>query len=113
MRHIVSSTSDLRDKGGKDAKTATARWLLLWIALAVLRHAALKHPVSPNLYDTLQAVLDGGETSAPNFGGEKDGFNLPTEDGHTPQARHYPGYPDCEYVLLKKLGWWDERDGRR
>ena len=43
--------------------------------------AAIKHPGSPNLYDTTRHVMDGGNTFRANFGVEKDGVNLLAEDG--------------------------------
>jgi formate dehydrogenase major subunit len=41
----------------------------------------LKHPGSPNLYDTTKHVMDGGGCFRANFGVEKDGVNLLAEDG--------------------------------
>jgi len=70
---------------------------------------ALKHPGSPNLYDTSKHVMDGGGNFRANFGVEKDGVNLLAEDGsHSKGADLTTGYPEFDHVLLKKLGWWDE-----
>ena len=69
----------------------------------------LKHPGSPNLYDTSKHVMDGGGNFRANFGVERDGKNLLAEDGsHSLGADITTGYPELDHVLLKKLGWWDE-----
>ncbi|MEJ1167651.1 formate dehydrogenase subunit alpha [Variovorax sp. CCNWLW235] len=69
----------------------------------------LKHPGSPNLYDTSKHVMDGGGNFRANFGVERDGQNLLAEDGsHSVGADITTGYPELDHVLLKKLGWWDE-----
>jgi len=70
---------------------------------------ALKHPGSPNLYDTSKHVMDGGGNFRANFGVERDGQNLLAEDGsHSVGADITTGYPELDHLLLKKLGWWDE-----
>ncbi|WGT66389.1 formate dehydrogenase subunit alpha [Variovorax paradoxus] len=69
----------------------------------------LKHPGSPNLYDTSKHVMEGGGNFRANFGVERDGKNLLAEDGsHSVGADITTGYPELDHVLLKKLGWWDE-----
>ncbi len=69
----------------------------------------LKHPGSPNLYDTSRHVMDGGGNFRANFGISKDGVNLLAEDGsHSKGADITTGYPEFDHVLLKKLGWWSE-----
>jgi len=69
----------------------------------------LKHPGSPNLYDTSKHVMDGGGNFRANFGVERDGKTLLAEDGsHSVGADITTGYPELDHVLLKKLGWWDE-----
>jgi formate dehydrogenase major subunit len=69
----------------------------------------LKHPGSPNLYDTSKHVMDGGGNFRANFGVERDGQNLLAEDGsHSLGADITTGYPELDHLLLKKLGWWDE-----
>lgn len=69
----------------------------------------LKHPGSPNLYDTSLHVMEGGGNFRANFGVEKDGVNLLAEDGsHSLGAELTTGYPEFDHVLLKKLGWWDD-----
>lgn len=69
----------------------------------------LKHPGSPNLYDTSKHVMEGGGNFRANFGVERDGKNLLAEDGsHSAGADITTGYPELDHVLLKKLGWWDE-----
>ncbi|MEN9844052.1 MAG: Formate dehydrogenase [Pseudomonadota bacterium] len=69
----------------------------------------LKHPGSPNLYDTSKHVMDGGGNFRANFGVERDGVSLLAEDGsHSLGADITTGYPELDHILLKKLGWWDE-----
>ncbi len=72
-------------------------------------NAALKHPGSPNLYQTTRHVMDGGGNFRANFGVDKDGVNLLAEDGsHSLGADITTGYPEFDHVLMKKLGWWSE-----
>jgi formate dehydrogenase major subunit len=69
----------------------------------------LKHPGSPNLYDTSKHVMEGGGNFRANFGVERDGTSLLAEDGsHSVGADITTGYPEFDHVLMKKLGWWAE-----
>ena len=69
----------------------------------------LKHPGSPNLYDTSKHVMEGGGNFRANFGVEKDGVNLLAEDGSCSKgAEITTGYPEFDHILLKKLGWWND-----
>ncbi|MEB0141031.1 MULTISPECIES: formate dehydrogenase subunit alpha [unclassified Undibacterium] len=69
----------------------------------------LKHPGSPNLYDTSKHVMDGGGNFRANFGVEREGVSLLAEDGsHSLGSDITTGYPEFDHVLLKKLGWWDD-----
>ena len=69
----------------------------------------LKHPGSPNLYDTSKHVMEGGGNFRANFGVERDGVSLLAEDGsYSKGADITTGYPEFDHILLKKLGWWDE-----
>ena len=69
----------------------------------------MKHPGSPNLYDTSKHVMDGGGNFRANFGVEREGVSLLAEDGsHSKGADIATGYPELDHVLLKKLGWWGE-----
>jgi formate dehydrogenase major subunit len=69
----------------------------------------LKHPGSPNLYDTSKHVMEGGGNFRANFGVERDGVSLLAEDGsHSLGADITTGYPEFDHVLMKKLGWWAE-----
>ncbi|MDX3906532.1 MAG: formate dehydrogenase subunit alpha [Pigmentiphaga sp.] len=69
----------------------------------------LKHPGSPNLYDTTRHVMDGGGNFRANFGVERNGTSLLAEDGSHSKGADIPtGYPEFDHVLLKKLGWWEE-----
>ena len=69
----------------------------------------MRHPGSPNLYDTSKHVMDGGGNFRANFGVERDGVSLLAEDGsHSLGADITTGYPEFDHVLMKKLGWWGE-----
>jgi formate dehydrogenase major subunit len=69
----------------------------------------LKHPGTPNLYDTSKHVMDGGGNFRANFGVERDGVSLLAADGSASKgAALQMGYPEFDHVLLKKLGWWDD-----
>ncbi|MDP3513011.1 MAG: formate dehydrogenase subunit alpha, partial [Sulfuritalea sp.] len=69
----------------------------------------LKHPGSPNLYDTSKHVMDGGGNFRANFGVERDGVSLLAGDGSASKGADLQfGYPEFDHVLVKKLGWWDE-----
>ena len=106
----VFDVKTLRAKGGKDAQTGYVLdgdyYGLPWPCYG---NAALKHPGSPNLYDTSKHVMEGGGTFRANFGVERDGVNLLAEDGsHSKGSDITTGYPELDHVLMKKLGWWDE-----
>jgi len=106
----VFDVRTLRAKGGKDAKTGydlTGDYYgLPWPCYG---HANIKHPGSPNLYDTSKPPMEGGMTFRALFGMEKDGVNLLAEDGVANKGSDIStGYPQFDHVLLKKLGWWDE-----
>ena len=111
MRNMhVFDVKTLRAKGGKDAKTGYVLdgdyFGLPWPCFGT---AEMKHPGTPNLYQTSRHVMDGGGNFRANFGVERDGVNLLAEDGsHSEGADLKTGYPEFDHVLLKKLGWWDE-----
>lgn len=69
----------------------------------------MKHPGSPNLYQTDKHIMDGGGNFRANFGVEKDGTSLLAGDGsHSLGAEITTGYPEFNADMLKKLGWWDD-----
>ncbi len=69
----------------------------------------MKHPGSPNLYQTDRHVMDGGGNFRANFGVERDGESLLAADGSASKGADLQfGYPEFDHVLLKKLGWWEE-----
>jgi formate dehydrogenase major subunit len=111
MRNMhVFDVKTLRAKGGKDAKTGYVLdgdyFGLPWPCYG---DGNLKHPGSPNLYQTSRHVMDGGGNFRANFGVEREGVNLLAEDGsHSVGADITTGYPEFDHVLMKKLGWWDE-----
>ncbi|MDB5863998.1 MAG: formate dehydrogenase subunit alpha, partial [Betaproteobacteria bacterium] len=111
MRNMhVFDVKTLRAKGGKDAKTGYVLdgdyYGLPWPCFG---NADLRHPGSPNLYQTSRHVMDGGGNFRANFGVERDGVSLLAEDGsYSVGADITTGYPEFDHVLLKKLGWWDE-----
>src|SRR5687768_16442001 len=111
MRNMhVFDVKSLRARGGKDAKTGydlTGDYFgMPWPCYG---SAKIKHPGTPNLYNTTKHPMDGGHTFRALFGVEKDGVNLLAEDGvHCKGSDITTGYPQFDHVLLKKLGWWDE-----
>ncbi|WP_455283580.1 molybdopterin-dependent oxidoreductase [Cupriavidus necator] len=111
MRNMqMFDVKTLRCKSGKDPITGydlTGDYFgLPWPCYGT---PELKHPGSPNLYDTSKHVMDGGGNFRANFGVERDGVNLLAEDGSYSQgAEITTGYPEFDHVLLKKLGWWDD-----
>ena len=111
MRNMnVFDVKTLRAKGGIDKETGYELdgdyFGLPWPCYGT---PEMKHPGSPNLYDTTKHVMDGGGNFRANFGVERDGVNLLAEDGsHSKGADITTGYPEFDHVLLKKLGWWDE-----
>jgi formate dehydrogenase major subunit len=111
MRNMnVFDVKTLRAKGGIDKETGYKLdgdyFGLPWPCYGT---PELKHPGSPNLYDTSKHVMEGGGCFRANFGVEKDGVNLLAEDGSFSKGSDIPtGYPEFDHILLKKLGWWDE-----
>jgi formate dehydrogenase major subunit len=106
----VFDVKTLRAKGGIDKETGYVLdgdyYGLPWPCYGT---PELKHPGSPNLYDTSKHVMEGGGNFRANFGVEKEGVNLLAEDGsHSKGAELTTGYPEFDHVLLKKLGWWDD-----
>jgi formate dehydrogenase major subunit len=100
----------LKSKGGKDKETGYDLggdyFGLPWPCYGT---PELKHPGSPNLYDTNKHVMDGGGNFRANFGVEREGVNLLAEDGsHSKGSDITTGYPEFDHLLLKKLGWWEE-----
>ncbi|MEK8052661.1 formate dehydrogenase subunit alpha [Ideonella sp. DXS22W] len=111
MRNMnVFDVKTLRAKGGIDKETGYKLdgdfFGLPWPCYGT---PELKHPGSPNLYDTSKHVMDGGGNFRANFGVEREGVSLLAGDGsHSAGADLTMGYPEFDHLLLKKLGWWDE-----
>jgi len=111
MRNMnVFDVKTLRAKGGVDKETGYKLdgdyFGLPWPCYGT---PELKHPGSPNLYDTSKHVMDGGGNFRANFGVERDGVSLLAADGsHSLGAEITTGYPEFDHILLKKLGWWDD-----
>jgi formate dehydrogenase major subunit len=111
MRNMnVFDVKTLRAKGGVDKETGYKLdgdyYGLPWPCYGT---PEVKHPGSPNLYDTSKRMMDGGGCFRANFGVEKDGVNLLAEDGSFPKDSEITtGYPEFDHILLKKLGWWDD-----
>ncbi len=100
----------LKAKGGKDKETgydlSGDYFGLPWPCYGT---PELKHPGSPNLYDTSKNIMDGGGNFRANFGVERDGVNLLAEDGSCSLGADInTGYPEFDHILLKKLGWWND-----
>jgi formate dehydrogenase major subunit len=70
--------------------------------------AEMKHPGSPNLYDTSKPVADGGLGFRARFGVERDGVNLLAENSYPVGSEIEDGYPEFTADMLKQLGWWDD-----
>jgi formate dehydrogenase major subunit len=111
MRNMnVFDVKTLKAKGGVDKETGYVLdgdyFGLPWPCFGT---PELKHPGSPNLYDTSKHVMDGGGNFRANFGVERDGVSLLAGDGsHSKGADITTGYPEFDHLLLKKLGWWGE-----
>ncbi len=111
MRNMnVFDVKTLKAKGGIDKETGYKLdgdyFGLPWPCFGT---PEMKHPGSPNLYDTSKHVMDGGGNFRANFGVEREGVNLLAGDGsHSKGADLTTGYPEFDHLLLKKLGWWDE-----
>ena len=111
MRNMhLFDVKTLRAKAGKDKQTgydlSGDYFGLPWPCYG---NEKLKHPGSPNLYDTSRHVMDGGGNFRANFGVEKDGVSLLAAKGsHSKGADVKEGYPEFDHALVKKLGWWDE-----
>jgi formate dehydrogenase major subunit len=110
MRNLhVFDVKTLRARGGKDAKTGydlTGDYFgLPWPCWG---NAKVKHPGTPNLYDTSKSVMDGGGTFRARYGVEHDGVNLLAEDSASVGSEIKTGYPEFSDKILKKLGWWDD-----
>ncbi len=111
MRNMnVFDVKTLKAKGGVDKETGYKfdgdYFGLPWPCYGT---PALKHPGSPNLYDTSKSMMEGGGNFRANFGVERDGVNLLAADGsHSKGCDITTGYPEIDAVMFKKLGWWDE-----
>jgi formate dehydrogenase major subunit len=66
----------------------------------------MKHPGTPNLYDTSKSVADGGLTFRARFGVERNGVNLLAEGSYSKGSEIKDGYPEFSDKLMKELGWW-------
>jgi formate dehydrogenase major subunit len=67
--------------------------------------AELKHPGTPNLYDTSKPVAEGGLCFRARFGVERNGQNLLAEGSYPAGSEIRDGYPEFTMAMLKKLGW--------
>ena len=68
----------------------------------------MRHPGTPNLYDTSVPVAEGGLNFRARFGVEHEGANLLAEDSWSVGAEIEDGYPEFTADMLKQLGWWDD-----
>ena len=111
MRNMnVFDVKTLRARGGVDKETGYKLdgdyFGLPWPCYGT---AEIKHPGSPNLYDTSKHVMDGGGNFRANFGIERDGVSLLAADGsHSKGAALTTGYPEFDHLFLKRLGWWGD-----
>jgi formate dehydrogenase major subunit len=111
MRNMhVFDVKTLRAVGGKDEKTGydlTGDYYgLPWPCWG---NPSVKHPGTPNLYDTSKSVMNGGGTFRARYGVVHDGVDLLAGEGsHSVGSELTSGYPEFDEKLLKKLGWWDD-----
>lgn len=111
MRNMhVFDVKTLKAKGGIDKETGYKLdgeyFGLPWPCYGT---PEMKHPGSPNLYDTSVHVMEGGGNFRANFGVEREGVSLLAADGsHSKGADLTTGYPEFDHMLLKKLGWWGD-----
>jgi formate dehydrogenase major subunit len=111
MRNMhVFDVKTLKAKGGIDKETGYKLdgeyFGLPWPCYGT---PEMKHPGSPNLYDTSQHVMQGGGNFRANFGVEREGVSLLAADGSASKgADLQTGYPEFDHILLKKLGWWSD-----
>jgi formate dehydrogenase major subunit len=68
----------------------------------------MKHPGSPNLYDTSKSVAEGGMPFRARFGVEYQGKNLLSENSWSKDSEIKDGYPEFTADILKQLGWWKD-----
>jgi formate dehydrogenase major subunit len=68
----------------------------------------MKHPGSPNLYDTSKSVAEGGMPFRARFGVEYQGKNLLAEGSWSAGSDIKDGYPEFTADMLKQLGWWGD-----
>ena len=111
MRNMhVFDVRTLKAKGGIDQQTGMSLdgeyFGLPWPCWGT---PEMKHPGSPNLYDTSKHVMEGGGNFRANFGVVRDGQSLLAADGsHSKGAELTTGYPEFTADMIKKLGWWDD-----
>ena len=111
MRNMhVFDVKTLRARGGRDKETGydlTGDYFgLPWPCWG---SPEVKHPGTPNLYDTSKSVMNGGGTFRARYGVERDGVSLLAGDGsHSVGSEITTGYPEFDNTFLKKLGWWEE-----
>jgi formate dehydrogenase major subunit len=65
----------------------------------------MKHPGTPNLYDTSKPVAEGGLCFRARFGVERNGENLLAEGSYPVGSEIKDGYPQFTMGMLKDLGW--------
>ncbi len=68
----------------------------------------MKHPGTPNLYDTSKTVAEGGLTFRARFGVEHNGNNILAVDSWSEGSEIKDGYPEFTADMLKQLGWWGD-----
>ncbi len=70
--------------------------------------AEMKHPGTPNLYDTSKPVAKGGLNFRARFGVEYEGDNLLAEGSAPVDNEIGDGHPEFTADMLKQLGWWND-----
>lgn len=74
--------------------------------------AELKHPGTPNLYDTSKPVAEGGLPFRANWGVQHEGANLLAEGSYPAGSELTDGYPEITYAVLEAMGWHKELTAR-
>ncbi len=66
--------------------------------------AEMKHPGTPNLYDTSMPVAEGGLTFRARFGVERNGVSLLADDSYSAGSEIKDGYPEFTADVLGETG---------
>jgi formate dehydrogenase major subunit len=68
----------------------------------------MRHPGTPNLYDTSKPVAEGGLPFRARWGVEYEGESLLAEGSYPVGSEIEDGYPEFTLAMLQELGWTDD-----